>query len=146
MGLARGPDLDTGDPDHVAATLPDAVKALIDAPNIAHLGVNTDQGPHVSAVWIDRVGERLRVNTAEGRVKTDAVRSDPRVGISLVDRDDPYRHTVIQGRVVEMVHEGAWDHIEELSQRYVGRAYGGSRDERRVILVIEVESVAGHVG
>lgn len=127
------------------ATLSDDVKALVDEPNIAHLGVNTDQGPHVSAVWIDRDGERLRINTAEGRVKTEAVRKDPRVGISLVHRDDPYQHTVIQGRVVDMVHEGAWDHIEELSQQYFGRPYPGSKDEQRVILVIDVESVAGRV-
>lgn len=125
--------------------LSDDLKRLIDAPNFAHLGVNTPQGPHVSAVWIDRVGDRLRVNTAEGRVKTEAVRQDPRVGISLVDEDDPYRHTVIQGRVVEMIHEGAWDHIEALSQDYLGREYPGSKDETRVILVIDVESVAGRV-
>lgn len=127
------------------ATLPDDVRDLIDAPNIAHLGVNTAAGPHVSAVWIDRDGDRILVNTAEGRVKPQALREDPRVGISIVATDDAYTNAVIQGRVVEFRHEGAREHIDRLAKKYFGRdVYGGPAGEQRVILVIEVDKVAGN--
>ena len=126
-------------------TLPDDVRELIDAPNIAHLGVNTSAGPHVSAVWIDRDGDRILVNTAEGRVKPQALREDPRVGISIVASEDAYTNAVIQGRVVEFRHEGAREHIDALAKKYFGRdEYGVPDGEERVILVIEVDKVAGN--
>lgn len=127
------------------AILPDHVRDLIDAPNIAHLGVNTAAGPHVSAVWIDRDDDRILVNTAEGRVKSQALRDDPRVGISIVASEDAYTNAVIQGRVVEFRQEGARAHIDALAKKYFGRdEYDGPADEQRVILVIEVDKVAGN--
>jgi PPOX class probable F420-dependent enzyme len=126
-------------------TLPDDVRALLDAPNIAHVAVNTDAGPHVSAVWIDRDGDRVLVNTAEGRVKPQAVREDPRIGVSIVAPDDPYDNTVLQGQVVELRHEGAREHIDAMARKYWGRdEYPLPEGQQRVILVIEVDKVAGN--
>lgn len=123
-------------------TLPDDAKRLLDLPTIVHLAVLTEQGPHVSPVWVDREGDRILVNTAEGRVKTEAIRRDPRVGLSAIHPDDPYTRIVVRGRVVEMRHEGARAHIDKLAGKYRGLdRYPGPPEQERVILVIEPETV-----
>lgn len=42
-------------------------------------------------VWIGREGDRLFVATDDNSVKGRNTQRDPRVAISLVDLDDPYR-------------------------------------------------------
>lgn len=123
--------------------LNDTVKRLLDEPTIAHLGVLDDGTPHVSAVWIDRDGDTIRVNTAEGRVKPRAVRQNPAVSISMTANGDPYTKVTIRGRVTELRHEGARDHIDALAKKYLGRdTYPGPSDEQRVMFLIEVDHVA----
>lgn len=125
--------------------LPDTAKRLLDEPTIVHLAVLDDGRPHVTPVWADRDGDTIRVNTAEGRIKPRAVRDDPSVAISMTDNDDPYTRVSIQGRVVELVHEGARDHIDALAKKYLDRdRYPGPTDEQRVILLIEPHQV--HAG
>jgi PPOX class probable F420-dependent enzyme len=118
------------------------VRALLDLPAFAHLAVVTDAGPHVSPVWVDRDGDHILINTAEGRVKTQALRADPRVGLSVTHPQDPYTRVVIQGHVIAMRHDGARDHIDRLSYQYTGEAFHPAPgDGRRVILVIEADRV-----
>lgn len=53
-----------------------------------------DGSPQVTPVWVDVFEDRLRVNTAEGRVKTRNMRRDPHVSLSASDPDDPYHYVV----------------------------------------------------
>jgi PPOX class probable F420-dependent enzyme len=84
------------------------------------------------------------VNTAEGRTKTDNVRRDPRVALSVYDQQNPYSELMIRGRVVEMVHDGAKEHIDALAKKYLGKDVypWHTPDQQRVIMRIEVGSVA----
>jgi len=95
--------------------------------------------PQVTVVWVDIEGDRILVNTAEGRVKLRNVRQDPRVAISVTRRDDPYATAYVRGRVVDIRHEGADEHIDQLAKKYLGQdRYPWRRPgEQRVILVIE---------
>ena len=79
-----------------------------------------DGTPHVSPVWFDYDGKNIVVNSAKGRVKDKNVRRDPRVGIDIVDPDNPYRHLSIRGRVVEITENGADAHIDKLAKKYLG--------------------------
>jgi hypothetical protein len=47
----------------------------------------------------------------------------------------------VRGRVVEMTHEGAWEHINKLSQKYNGREYPRVEGQVRVLVRIEPEHV-----
>ena len=119
-------------------------RPLLGAPQFAVLAtLMPDGSPQASTVWVDTDGDDVLVNTAEGRVKPANVRRDPRVALTVWDRDDPYRQLIIRGRVSELTHDGAEDHIDELSRRYTGRfPYPWrSEGEARVILRIRPDTV-----
>ena len=125
--------------------LSDTARELIEGKNFAHLAtVMKDGSPQVSAVWIAMRGDKILINTAEGRLKTRNMRRDPRVAISIAGQDDAYKRTHIRGRVVEMTHDGADDDIDMLSAKYTGnQSYANRRaDEQRVTVLIEPEKVA----
>jgi PPOX class probable F420-dependent enzyme len=107
--------------------LTDEQKALFEGQNFAHLAtVMPDGSPQVSPVWIEMEGDDILVNTAEGRVKTNNMRRDPRVAISITDANDGYRMVAVRGRVVEMTHDGAEEGIDRLARKYLGvEAYEG---------------------
>jgi PPOX class probable F420-dependent enzyme len=100
-----------------------------------------DGSPHVSPVWFEYDGKEILVNSAKGRVKDRNVRRDPRVGIDIVDPDNPYRHLSIRGRVVDITEKGADEHIDKLSKKYTGKDKYPNRKpgEVRVIYRIELE-------
>lgn len=125
--------------------LTDADRALIDARNFAHLGtVMPDGSPQVSVVWIDRDGDTVLVNTAEGRTKPANVRRDPRVAVSIHDQENPYSWVTIRGVVEELTHDGAKEHIDALAKKYLGKdVYPWHLpDQQRVILRIRPTAVA----
>ena len=126
------------------ASLSDGVKKLFREPNFAHLAtLMPDGSPQVSPVWVDLDGNRILVNTAEGRVKPRNVRTDPRVAISIHRQDNPYSAAFVRGHVVEIIHEGADELIDKLAKKYLGQDRYPYRqpEEQRVILVIEPEHV-----
>ena len=128
----------------MSATLSEGVKKLFLEPNYGHMAtLMPDGSPQVSPVWVDLDGNRILVNTAEGRVKPSNVRRDARVAISIYNQDNPYSSAFIRGRVVEITHEGAEEHIDKLAKKYLGQDTYPYRQpgDQRVILVIEPEHV-----
>jgi PPOX class probable F420-dependent enzyme len=95
-------------------------------------------------VWVDLDGDTILINSAEGRTKTRNVRRDPRVALSVYDQQNPYSELMVRGRVVELTHDGAKEHIDSLAKKYLGKdIYPWHQpDQQRVILRIEIESVA----
>jgi PPOX class probable F420-dependent enzyme len=125
--------------------LNDADRAMLEARNFAHLAtVMADGSPQVSVVWVDLDGDTILINSAEGRTKTRNVRRDPRVALSVYDQQNPYSELMVRGRVVELTHDGAKEHIDSLAKKYLGKdIYPWHQpDQQRVILRIEIESVA----
>ena len=125
--------------------LSEGVKKLFQEPNFAHIAtLMSDGSPQVTPVWVELEGERIAVNTAEGRVKPRNVRRDPRVAISITNRDNNYQAAFIRGRVVELRHEGAAESIDRLAKKYMGqdRYPWRSPGEQRLILIIEPERVS----
>jgi PPOX class probable F420-dependent enzyme len=121
------------------------VKKLFTDKNYGHLAtLMPDGSPQVTTVWVDLDGDRILVNTAEGRAKPRNVRRDPRVAISISDPSG-YPSAHVRGRVVEVTHEGAEAHIDKMSQKYLGEEkYPWAKPEDvRVLIVIEPERVSG---
>src|SRR5437667_10582470 len=71
--------------------------------------------PQVTPVWFDFDGKYIRVNSARGRVKDKNMRRDPRVALSILDPDNPYRYLSIRGRVIKITETGAVEHINVLT-------------------------------
>lgn len=129
----------------MAVALSNGVRKLLESPNFAHLAtIMPDGSPQVTPVWVDYDGEHVLINTAEGRQKPRNLRSDPRVALSVVDQGNAYAWVAIRGRVVELTHENADEHIDRLSKKYLGRDSYPARKagEQRVIVKIEPEHVA----
>jgi PPOX class probable F420-dependent enzyme len=121
-------------------------RRILAAPNFASLAtVMPDGAPHVSTVWLDVDGDEVLVNTSEGLVKTENVRRDARVAISVFDQqDDPYEQVVIRGTVVDITPEGADEHIDRLANKYLGLDSYPWREpgEQRLILRIRIDRVS----
>ena len=78
-------------------------------------------GPQVTPVWVDFDGTHVLVNTARGRAKTKNLARDARVGINILDPDNPYRYLEIQGRVADVTENGAAAHIDKMAKKYLGK-------------------------
>ncbi len=116
--------------------LPEKARKLIDGKNFANFAtLMKDGSPQITTTWIDRDGDTVLINTTRGRVKTRNVERDPRIAIGIFSMDDPYDAAYIRGRVVEITGNGAEEHIDRLSHKYVGTDYRQHGD--RVILRIE---------
>jgi PPOX class probable F420-dependent enzyme len=92
-------------------------------------------------VWCDFDGEHIIFNSAKGRQKDKNVRRDPRVAMTLMDPENPYRYLEIRGRVVEITEEGASAHIDKLAKKYLGvdKYPYGHPGEVRVIYKVKPE-------
>lgn len=128
------------------AELPAHVTAALDAPVFAHVAtLMPDGAPQSSIMWIHRDGGRIVVNSAEGRVKIENLRRDPRVAVSFSPPDEPYRNVSIRGRAVEFRHDNGDAMIDMLARKYLGADSYPFRNpaETRVTVYIEADSVSG---
>ena len=105
--------------------LPDEVRALLAAPNFAHLATLLPDGsPHSVAVWADVEGDRLFFFTQPGSRKARNLARDGRVALSVVDRENPYRTAHVRGRVGETVEgEAALELIDRLARKFTGEPF-----------------------
>lgn len=114
---------------------------LLNEPQIANVAtVMADGTPQVTPVWIDTDGEHVLFNTAKGRVKHRNLVRNPKVAISVVDKNDPYRLLVLRG-TAEFIDEGADAHIDKLAKKYLDAdTYPWRKeDEQRVIVKVTPE-------
>lgn len=131
------------------ATLDDAARKLLEAPNFAHVvTMGKDGRPHAVLVWVHTDGERVTLNSAEGRTWPTNARRDPRVTLTVPNQDNPYEYVTLQGRVVEDTHEGADEDIDFLAKKYMDAdTYPFRKEgEQRIIFRIEPEKVRVYGG
>lgn len=124
----------------MAIAISDEIKGLLDHANFAHLAtLMPDGSPLVTPVWVGREGDRILVGTGEGSLKARNVRRDPRVGLSIIDFEDPYREAQIRGRVVEQRPDGNLAAMDLISRKYTGSEFPFRSPAGRIVLVIDVE-------
>lgn len=126
-------------------SIPETYHDLFETRTFAHVGTMTPEGfPHITPVWIDYdlEADRLLVNTERGRQKERNARENSAVGVSMTDPDDPYRFLSVIGEVEELRTEGAREHIDELTRRYMDREeYPNPIETERVVMRIRPERV-----
>jgi PPOX class probable F420-dependent enzyme len=136
-------------PQHVVSrgTIPPAFLDLVTTKKaFANLATVMPNGsPQVTPVWFDFDGKYVRVNSARGRVKDKNMRRDPRVALSILDPDNPYRYLEIRGRVIKITENGAVEHTDLLARKYLGAERNPNRrsDQVRVMYVIEPRRAVG---
>jgi PPOX class probable F420-dependent enzyme len=123
------------------ASLSDEQARLFLEPNIGLVATIREDGtPQVTPVWVDWDGERVVFNTAEGRWKPRNISRDPRVTVTVLDRENPYEWVAVTGPA-EVSEDGAVEHINRLSHKYVGRDFGLRTGEKRLIVRVRPERV-----
>ncbi len=124
----------------MSEVIPEKYADLFEKKAFGNLGtLMKDGSPQVTPVWVDFDGQYVRFNSAKGRVKDKNIRRDPRVAIALQDPDNPYRYLEIRGRVVEITEKDADDHINKLSQKYLGKPVYPFRQPGEVRVTYKIE-------
>lgn len=126
--------------------LTEPVIKIIKDKNFAFLGtIMKDGRPQVSPIWIDIDDNNniILFNTAQGRIKHKNISRDPRVSLSLVDKNNPYSMVTIQGTIIEQTTIGADEHIDKLAKKYlnIDRYPSHSPSMTRVICKIKPEKM-----
>ena len=99
--------------------IPSSARRLLEDRAYGHLVTrNPDGSPQTSMLWFDVEADELLCNTVDGRVKVRNMRHDPRVIVSVQDRDNPLSYLLVHGRVTAITADGAEEHIEKIGQRF----------------------------
>jgi PPOX class probable F420-dependent enzyme len=123
------------------AELPELARELLSRANFAHVATVLPSGaPHSVPVWIALEGDRIAFFTQPGSRKARNLAADPRVAISIVDHEQPYKTAQIRGRVVETVGgEEALAIMDRMSVRYTGKPFPYRQG---IALLVEPEKVS----
>ena len=130
----------------MAIALPANVKKILQDKAYGHvITFNADGRPQVTMVWVDTEGDEVLFNTAEGRMKPKNLRRDPRVIVSVQDRNDPQSYLVFHGKA-SVSEAGADAHIDKLAKRFLGAdKYPFRRPgEKRLVVRVKVDRIGGY--
>ena len=134
----------------MAQQIPASHLDLIEGPIYAVFTTVAPNGqPENTVVWCSWDGQHVLVNTAAGRRKESNVRANPKVALTAVDPQDPFRWLDIRGTVEEIVPDVDNANIDAHARLYVGAEsyYGGyapaerQATERRIIFKIRPQRV-----
>jgi PPOX class probable F420-dependent enzyme len=115
------------------------VDAFLRKPNPSVIGtLRPDGSPHTVATWYDWEDGRVLVNMEVTRLRLQHMRRDPRVSLTVLNRDDWYTHVSLLGRVVSLEDDPDLADIDRLARRYTGKPFR-RRDAKRVSAWIEID-------
>ena len=130
----------------MAIALPQSVKRILEDKAYGHVITFDASGkPQVTMVWVDVAGDEVVFNTAEGRLKPKNLSRDPRVIISVQDRNDPQSYMVFHGKAT-VSEAGADPHIDKLAKRFLGAdKYPFRRPgEKRLMVRVKPDRIGGY--
>ncbi|MFI2371396.1 PPOX class F420-dependent oxidoreductase [Streptomyces sp. NPDC018833] len=129
-------------------SLSDSARLIFDAPNPAVLAtVLPDGSPQTSVVWVGREGDELVVSSQAGRRKDRNIAREPRVSLTVYDREDPLRYVEVRGTATVAEDEGR-ELAMRLAEEYEGPGAGQEYldlppEAVRVVIRITPERVVG---
>jgi PPOX class probable F420-dependent enzyme len=121
------------------------IRKFFEGKNFAFLSsLMKDGSPHVTPTWVDIEDDNILINTALGRIKQTNISRDPRIALSIIDRDNQYEMVTVRGKVTEQITgDVAEKHIDKLARKYINldKYPRRSKNEQRVILKIKPEKI-----
>ena len=110
--------------------LPSELKLAIDNNAFCAIATNIDENiiqNHL--MWVDYKENKILINTEQGRKKTENIRQERNLSIVIFHPSDMYSSWEIRGSVETIVQDTtANDHIDYLSNRYLGKPYKRTKD------------------
>jgi len=129
----------------MAMALPESVKKVLEDKAYGHVITFGPKGqPHVTMVWMDVDGDEALFNTSEGRLKPKDLRRDPRIIISVHNRNEPQSYLVLHGTAT-LTEAGADAEIDKLAKRFLGVDKYPYRQpgEKRLNVRVKVDKIGG---
>ncbi|WP_250038311.1 TIGR03618 family F420-dependent PPOX class oxidoreductase [Paractinoplanes maris] len=119
--------------------LPQRVREMLLQPNPAVMATLAADGRPVSvATWylLEDDG-RIMLGLDATRARIKHMENDPRISLTVLDKDNWYTHVSLQGRVVSIVPDEGLRDIDRLSIHYGGNPYP-NRESPRVTAHVEI--------
>ncbi|HMO58802.1 MAG TPA: PPOX class F420-dependent oxidoreductase [Roseiflexaceae bacterium] len=120
--------------------IPETHLDLLESTALAHVAtIDANGAPQVNPVWFGWDVTHLRFSNTKTRQKYQNALRDPRVAVSIVDPNNPYRYLEIRGEVVAIEEDPDLDFINAMAKKYLGmEKYPWHRPgDERVVLVIK---------
>ena len=136
------------------AIVSDAVRAFLDQPHVASIATTDDDGqPRQAVVWYRLEPDgRILINSRTPRRWCANLVRDPRLAISVIDADDPYRWIGLTGLVGEVIDdvERSREDIVALAHRYhpegpTASSIAAFRSQPRVTFLVRITGVHDHL-
>ena len=119
--------------------IPEAYLGLLDTTALAHIATLGPNGePQNNPVWFDFDGERIKFSQTKTRQKYRNIQREPRIALSIVDPENPYKYLEIRGTVDQVDEDPNLEFINAMAKKYLGieeYPYHQPGDERIVLYV-----------
>ncbi|MEL7158446.1 MAG: pyridoxamine 5'-phosphate oxidase family protein [Actinomycetota bacterium] len=135
--------------------LDETYKQLLDKPYACTMAVMGGDGrPNLTPMWFDYEGDKVMINVASHRKKTEWIRNTPEVTIMIMNPENMYHWLSMKVTVEREISEDdpndgerVTAHLNKIWQKYIGEGdeYGlrdPSFDERRVLFECRVDKLA----
>ena len=119
--------------------IPEGYRDLMESTALAHVATVGPKGePQNNPVWFGWDGEHITFSQTKTRQKVRNVGREPRVALSIVDPQNPYRYLEVRGEVAHIEDDPQNDFINAMAKKYMGRdvyPFHQPGDERVVVYV-----------
>ena len=119
--------------------IPEGYRDLLETTALIHVAtLGPDGEPQSTPVWFDWDGEHIKFSQTKTRQKYKNVGRDPRIAVSLVDPENPYRYLEVRGEVAKIEEDPNLDFINAMAKKYLGMdeyPYHQPGDERVVLYI-----------
>lgn len=135
--------------------LDDTYKQLMDEPIACVMAVMGKDGrPNLTPMWFDYEGDKVLVNVAEHRKKTEWIRNTPEISILIMNPGNMYHWLSLKVTVEREIPEDdpeegdrVTEQVNRIWRKYVGEGdeyalRDPSIDERRVLFECRVDKIA----
>ncbi len=119
--------------------IPEDYQDLLDTTALVHVATLGPQGePQSNPVWFDWDGEHVKFSQTKTRQKYRNVMREPKIAMSVVDPENPYRYLEIRGTVEGIEEDPDNAFINAMARKYLGMdeyPYHQPGDERVIVYV-----------
>jgi len=101
--------------------------------------IGPDGAPQNNPVWFGWDGEVIRFSQTTTRQKYRNLGRDPRVALSIIDPDDPYRYIEIRGVMAGVEEDSDLEFINSMALKYLGldRYPWHRQGDERIVVVVQ---------
>lgn len=130
-----------------AVRFSDQMRAFLDEVQPAIVGTTRADGTvQMNPIWYERVDDELWINPAMSRRWGQRLDAGAPVTLIMVSPHNMWRWAQIQGVVLEKTDAGGEEHIDRLSQRYLGSDYVNHQDDDpRLVVRVAPTRITGTI-